>query len=786
MTSSALSILLWLSLSGSILALLLFAAGKLVRGRVSRRCIYYLWLVVLARLILPIAAPFNTPAPSAVAVPHVDTGALTYTQQGTPSTPANYGAGESRRETYPLPQTDAHTAESELPAEVSVDAQENEGSITADTENTGETTEAVTVNNNDNTSGAGALVDVAALVLCIWATGAGISVVFNIFSYLKFTRCIMKTAYPASERDKELLKSLYKGRRLRLLRSDSAPTPMLIGIFRPVIILPDDTEDDELRYVLMHEITHLRRGDLLIKWFTELVISVHWFNPCMLLVRRQINHACELSCDEAVVKGFTFAERKCYSEVLINCAEHGSMSSLFAATLCDGKRNLKERMTFIMKKNNIKTIWTIAIGIVLILSLTGCAVALGLNGGEDAESKPEIPEIANGETPIDEDDDTNAAPVTVSDIPHYEEKEHPYDGLYFKTEKDEYTDAEMLDGILVYPDYDLLAEYNIMNFPEKNIEIRWCGNEETTKILSVKDKTVLFPDYSEGYLKGCARSYTADENAGAMYVAAASEDVDSISVEVNFTKVTSERFYIHFIRNNGKWTRYFDKLIETYEREGFVEPKFTYFEDCGSYNRVKIDNPEPDKVTYTEYGKRNLTWHELATLAAKDFYNIMGVNYDELSVTFYWFDGWNDVDVILYLPGLEDEEVCAHDICVDRCTGQMHSSTVGFTYSVTIDNEIHTLESGLSLPKDIPAECKDMDAKQLALWYYEHAGLTAYKPEIESVKVIHRTRHGEENVIDCVRLFTATGDCYEISFWYTNDISFPGDMNGLYMGKPNH
>lgn len=78
---------------------------------------------------------------------------------------------------------------------------------------------------------------------------------------------------------------------------------MLIGVVRPVIVLPREVEQERLGDILAHELTHARRHDLLYKWFAVAVTGLHWFNPLMMVVRRQLNRACELSCDAAVVHG---------------------------------------------------------------------------------------------------------------------------------------------------------------------------------------------------------------------------------------------------------------------------------------------------------------------------------------------------------------------------------------------------------------------------------------------------------------------------------------------------
>lgn len=77
-------------------------------------------------------------------------------------------------------------------------------------------------------------------------------------------------------------------------------TPLLIGFVRPCIILPTiNLPDSDFQYTALHELTHYKRGDMFYKWFVQLVVCLHWFNPLVYLMEQDISRLCELSCDEA-------------------------------------------------------------------------------------------------------------------------------------------------------------------------------------------------------------------------------------------------------------------------------------------------------------------------------------------------------------------------------------------------------------------------------------------------------------------------------------------------------
>ena len=98
-----------------------------------------------------------------------------------------------------------------------------------------------------------------------------------------------------------------------------------------------------MRDILAHELTHARRWDLLVKWWAAGVGCLHWFNPAVYLIRREIARACELACDEAVVKEMSPEGRRHYGETLLTLAA-APPAGLLAVTLCEEKKRLKERL----------------------------------------------------------------------------------------------------------------------------------------------------------------------------------------------------------------------------------------------------------------------------------------------------------------------------------------------------------------------------------------------------------------------------------------------------------
>ena len=93
---------------------------------------------------------------------------------------------------------------------------------------------------------------------------------------------------------------------------------MLMGLLHPVILLPDEElTTEELALVLRHELTHLKRGDLLVKAGLVLAYALHWYNPVVWAMGRSLCFYQEASCDSHVTARADEEERRFYSETIL-------------------------------------------------------------------------------------------------------------------------------------------------------------------------------------------------------------------------------------------------------------------------------------------------------------------------------------------------------------------------------------------------------------------------------------------------------------------------------------
>jgi len=107
--------------------------------------------------------------------------------------------------------------------------------------------------------------------------------------------------------------------------SDKITSPATYGIIRPRIILPNNYDDNDLKYILMHEQAHIKRLDNLWRIVAIVTACIHWFNPLSWLFLKVFLENLELACDEKVLKNSSEEDKKRYALTLINCAESKSL-----------------------------------------------------------------------------------------------------------------------------------------------------------------------------------------------------------------------------------------------------------------------------------------------------------------------------------------------------------------------------------------------------------------------------------------------------------------------------
>lgn len=207
----------------------------------------------------------------------------------------------------------------------------------------------------------------------IWVLGALGSLGYRLTGYFRFGRYIRRTGKPME------LAGVPK--RLRVCKTSAAVSPMVMGMIRPVLILPETAlTESRLPYVLRHELVHYRRGDIFWRWLAVLATSIHWFNPMVYVAAAQMQEACEISCDWCVVRSMEQAKRDDYMRVILELlAEAMAKKQILTTQMASEKKQLQRRFTMIRNQKPVgmkKLLLSVCVGTALLGAawLTGCTL----------------------------------------------------------------------------------------------------------------------------------------------------------------------------------------------------------------------------------------------------------------------------------------------------------------------------------------------------------------------------------------------------------------------------
>ncbi len=150
---------------------------------------------------------------------------------------------------------------------------------------------------------------------------------------------------------------------------DRIETPFILGILRPRIYLPSNTNESDREYIIAHEKAHIRRRDHIWKPLGFAFLTVYWFNPVLWLAYILLCRDIEFACDEKVLKEKGSEIKKAYSNALINASVPRKMIS--ACPLAFGETSVKSRVKGVLNYKK-PAFWIIIIALVAAVTAAVC------------------------------------------------------------------------------------------------------------------------------------------------------------------------------------------------------------------------------------------------------------------------------------------------------------------------------------------------------------------------------------------------------------------------------
>ena len=181
---------------------------------------------------------------------------------------------------------------------------------------------------------------------------------------------------------------------ITLLESDVIGSPSLLGFVRPRLLLPEgftrNFSSAELRHVFLHELGHVRRGDIVLNWVMSLALVAHWFNPLVWYAFSRLRSDRELACDALALAGASERECQSYGRTIIKVLEQFSRPAGAPGLLgiLETKHQIKRRIAMIAKLRGTRN-WTIAatsiVATLALITLTDAQSSKEPNGKQETE-----------------------------------------------------------------------------------------------------------------------------------------------------------------------------------------------------------------------------------------------------------------------------------------------------------------------------------------------------------------------------------------------------------------
>lgn len=214
-------------------------------------------------------------------------------------------------------------------------------------------------NNNISLNSGNFIKDIIPYIWMVMSIGILVLVIYtNILFNLKINRNIIKI----NNLDNVLLKCTNKikcGYKVKLIVTDYVNTPSITGLIRPKILLPltlINLSEKEIEYILLHELAHYKRKDILVNYILIVLQAIHWFNPFIWYYFKQIKESMEYATDESVLNLLNDNEYKSYGMTLLNVISniHLNRFNPSVMSMANDKKEVEKRLYNLKFSNLVK------------------------------------------------------------------------------------------------------------------------------------------------------------------------------------------------------------------------------------------------------------------------------------------------------------------------------------------------------------------------------------------------------------------------------------------------
>nr|WP_081890236.1 M56 family metallopeptidase [Paenibacillus tyrfis] len=379
------------SLMAGVLVGLVLLVKIIARNKLSPRWHYMLWLVIMARLLLPWAPE------SSFSVYNL----------------LSYGQEALRTSDAPSPRP---PEASTVHQEVSNTAAVKTASVETKQEPPVQTAEPV----EKQPSASFSLYKLAFVVWLLGAVCLGIlTVAANRRVYARLAKQSIITDPGIVELFEQCRKTMAIRQSIPLITAGPISSPAVLGFMRPRIVLSDSLmnmlDDRQLRFIFYHELAHVKRKDVAMNWLMNGLLILHWFNPVLWYAYYRMREDQEMAADALALSYIGAEQKESYGHTIIRLLEH--YATLYPtpgmANLSGGKQQIKRRIIMIKNYHKQSYRWSV-LGLASLIALSSVTLVNAKASPESASGNLSAPPVIATESSGSSE---STKKLTIHDIP---------------------------------------------------------------------------------------------------------------------------------------------------------------------------------------------------------------------------------------------------------------------------------------------------------------------------------------------------------------------------------
>lgn len=222
----------------------------------------------------------------------------------------------------------------------------------------------------------GAPVSLSDWLFLLYVVGVAVTLLWYLISWLRLCLLLRQgTPVPADVQEQiERIGKTYGCKTCRAIELPGLPSPMVCGVFRPVLALPKGKTLDD--HVILHELLHLNYKDALQNVFWCFCRTLHWCNPIVRLLLNRVGNDMESLCDQRVLERLRGEDRRNYGISLLAMANDKYPRAVGTTSLSNGGKNIAQRIEAIVRFKRYPRGMALASVCVVVVLAASCLVGM--------------------------------------------------------------------------------------------------------------------------------------------------------------------------------------------------------------------------------------------------------------------------------------------------------------------------------------------------------------------------------------------------------------------------